>query len=168
MSVGSDDSFSLSGSAESDENEGGEGLKAPDKPLKAGNAVPSVRATSVTKTEKNDFAVQKGLNHGKEADKKESREKIVVIDRDVDITRGPPVTTESSAKKLVLQYMKIQNRPYSLIQVYENLHQRIPKTTLQRVLDQLTNPGGEQLDRLKVKEYGKAKIYYLDQVTTTE
>ena len=79
----------------------------------------------------------------------------------VDITRGAAVTTESAAKKLVLQYMKQQNRPYSVIQVHENLHNRIPKITVQRVLDSLSSESGG----LKMKEYGKAKIYYLDQVS---
>ena len=78
-----------------------------------------------------------------------------------DITKGPPVSTEASAKKIILQYMIHQNRPYSVIQVHDNLHGRIPKQTVQRVLDILSNGTDGQL---KMKEYGKAKIYYLNQV----
>ncbi len=37
---------------------------------------------------------------------------------------GPPVSSEAAAKKLVLSYMCEQNRPYSAIQVFDNLHQR--------------------------------------------
>jgi hypothetical protein len=78
-----------------------------------------------------------------------------------DITRGPNVTTESAAKKLILQYLKQQNRPYSAIQVYDNLHKRIAKPTVERCLTTLSdNDGG-----LRVKEYGKAKIYFVDQKT---
>ena len=76
-----------------------------------------------------------------------------------DITRGPNITTESAAKKLILQYLKQQNRPYSAIQVYDNLHKRIAKPTAERCLAVLSeNDGG-----LRCKEYGKAKIYFIDQ-----
>lgn len=76
-----------------------------------------------------------------------------------DITRGPNITTESGAKKLILQYLKQQNRPYSAIQVFDNLHKRIAKATAERCLAVLSeNDGG-----LRCKEYGKAKIYFIDQ-----
>ena len=76
-----------------------------------------------------------------------------------DITRGPNITTESAAKKLILQYLKQQNRPYSAIQVFDNLHKRIAKPTAERCLAVLSdNDGG-----LRCKEYGKAKIYFIDQ-----
>lgn len=45
-----------------------------------------------------------------------------------------PVTTEAAAKKLILQYLKVQNRPYSAIQIHDNLHGRIPKAVLERSL----------------------------------
>lgn len=76
-----------------------------------------------------------------------------------DITRGANITTESAAKKLILQYLKLQNRPYSAIQVFDNLHKRIAKPTVERCLSTLSeNDGG-----LRCKEYGKAKIYFFDQ-----
>lgn len=74
---------------------------------------------------------------------------------------GPPVTTDSAAKKLVLQYTKQQNRPYSLTQIHDNLHKRVPKATLERVLSLMSGPGGE----LIAKEYGKSKIYYMNQLS---
>lgn len=76
-----------------------------------------------------------------------------------DITQGPPVASESAARKLILQYMMLQNRPYSAIQVFENLHQRISKPVVERTLNALCEDGGD----LCVKEYGKAKIYFPDQ-----
>lgn len=76
-----------------------------------------------------------------------------------DITQGPPVSTDAGAKKLVTQYMRQQNRPYSAQQIFDNLHKRIPKATLERVLTLLSGPG----EGLLCKEYGKAKIYYVDQ-----
>ena len=76
-----------------------------------------------------------------------------------DITRGANITTESAAKKLILQYLKQQNRPYSAIQIFDNLHKRIAKPTAERCLAVLAeNDGG-----LRCKEYGKAKIYFIDQ-----
>lgn len=54
-----------------------------------------------------------------------------------DITRGPDVVTESSAKKLILQYMKQQNRPYSAMQVFDNLHKRVAKSLTERALESL-------------------------------
>jgi 26S proteasome regulatory subunit (ATPase 3-interacting protein) len=79
----------------------------------------------------------------------------------IDITQGPPIATDTAAKKLILQYMKQQNRPYSMIQIHDNLHKRIPKATLDRVLNTMSGAGGE----LVCKEYGKSKIYYVDQST---
>jgi hypothetical protein len=77
----------------------------------------------------------------------------------IDITRGPPVTTDAAARKLIIQYFRAQNRPYSAIQIHDNLHKRIPKATLERVLTSLSENDGEII----CKEYGKAKIYFLDQ-----
>lgn len=76
-----------------------------------------------------------------------------------DITNGPPVTTDAGAKKLITQYMRQQNRPYSAQQVFDNLHKRIPRATLERVLGALSSPG----EGLICKEYGKAKLYFVDQ-----
>lgn len=75
-------------------------------------------------------------------------------------TNGPPVSSEAAARKLILSYMTQQNRPYSVIQVFDNLHKRVGKALVQKVLDSLSAGEGP----LKCKEYGKAKIYYLDQV----
>jgi 26S proteasome regulatory subunit (ATPase 3-interacting protein) len=77
-----------------------------------------------------------------------------------DITRGPEVTTENAAKKLILRYLKQQNRPYSAIQVFDNLHKRVTKGTTERVLDSLAKMEG---GGIQVKEYGKNKIYWPDQ-----
>ena len=53
---------------------------------------------------------------------------------DNNLTTGGPVTTEAAAKKLISQYLKMQNRPYSAIQVHDNLHGRIPKAVTERAL----------------------------------
>lgn len=68
------------------------------------------------------------------------------------------IITESEAKKVILEYFKRQNRPYSLIQVYDNLHHRASKSLVDRALSSLCNGQG-----LNCKEYGKAKIFFHDQ-----
>ena len=78
-----------------------------------------------------------------------------------DITRGPPITTDVAAKKLIGQYLTQQNRPYSAIQVHDNLHKRVPKATVERVLTSMSLPDSGFI----CKEYGKAKIYFVDQNT---
>jgi len=66
-----------------------------------------------------------------------------------------------------MKYMMKENRPYSAIQIYDNLHHRIVKSTLEKCLTTLTesyttsSTGAKQ--RLLCKEYGKAKIYFPDQ-----
>jgi hypothetical protein len=47
-----------------------------------------------------------------------------------DITKGNVISTESEAKKLILSYLTQQNRPYSAIQINDNLHNRIQKSTV--------------------------------------
>lgn len=81
-----------------------------------------------------------------------------------DITRGANITTESAAKKLILQYLRLQNRPYSAIQIFDNLHKRIAKPTVERCLATLSEPDGG----LRCKEYGKAKIFFFDQKNMSE
>jgi hypothetical protein len=77
-----------------------------------------------------------------------------------DITRGPDVPTEAGAKKLIMKYLKQQNRPYSAIQIYDNLHHRVLRGTVERVCDDLANTTGSGF---VVKEYGKSKLYFPDQ-----
>lgn len=91
----------------------------------------------------------------------------VGISVEEDITRGPDVHTEAAAKQLIMKYIIKENRPYSAIQIYDNLHHRIQKSTLEKCLNTLTEsyttaPNGAK-QRLLCKEYGKAKIYFPDQ-----
>ena len=83
----------------------------------------------------------------------------------VDITKGPPVNTENGAAKLIKEYMKLQNRPYSAIQIFDNLHKRIQKSAVEKVLMKLSKEEDKTTSHpvLCEKEYGKAKIYYYNQ-----
>jgi hypothetical protein len=73
--------------------------------------------------------------------------------------QGPPATTDAAAKKLLLSYLKTTNRPFSLLQIHDNLHKRIQKASLERLLTVMSSEG------ILCKEYGKAKVYFLDQNT---
>ena len=60
-------------------------------------------------------------------------------------------------KKYVYDYMKAQNRPYSLINIFDNLHGAIKKSQLTKILDSLVDEGS-----LIMKEYN-TKIYLFNQ-----
>lgn len=61
-------------------------------------------------------------------------------------------------KGIVFQYMYDTNRPYSVQNVFDNLRGAVKKASLQKVMDTLTAEG-----RLQMKEFGKAKIYLVNQ-----
>ena len=60
-------------------------------------------------------------------------------------------------KQYVYDYMKSQNRPYSAINIFDNLHGAIKKSQLQKILDALVDEGS-----LIMKEYN-SKIYLFNQ-----
>ena len=62
------------------------------------------------------------------------------------------------AKAAIQQYMKAHNRPYSIQNVMDNMHGRVPRKICQDVLDELVAE-----KHLTEKEYGKAKIYLANQ-----
>lgn len=76
-----------------------------------------------------------------------------------DFSRGADITTENEARKVILNYFKQQNRPYSAIQVYDNLHHRAAKSVVEKALTNLCDGS----NGLICKEYGKSKIYYVNQ-----
>lgn len=67
-------------------------------------------------------------------------------------------TKDEAAIMPVLQYLTDQNRPYSVIDIFNNLHKEYGKTAIMRALDQLVN---EQ--KVKEKIYGKQKVYFVNQ-----
>ncbi|KDO33502.1 hypothetical protein SPRG_02310 [Saprolegnia parasitica CBS 223.65] len=66
--------------------------------------------------------------------------------------------SQSQAEEEVAKYMRQTNRPYSVLNVFENLHRRIGKTMLTKILDALVEKG-----EIKCKTYGKSQIYYYNQ-----
>jgi len=77
----------------------------------------------------------------------------------VDITRGGDVGTLQQAIKLIGQYFRQQNRPYNVLQVVQNFHQRMSRSLVESALED------RNLEKMgiRVKEYGKTKIYFPDQ-----
>ena len=65
---------------------------------------------------------------------------------------------DAEAEALLASYMARANRPYSPINVFDNLHGALSKPTLVRLLDKLAGDG-----RLVMKAFGKAQVYWADQ-----
>ncbi|PSN49182.1 Homologous-pairing protein 2 [Blattella germanica] len=63
---------------------------------------------------------------------------------------GPP--------EVVLKYLRDQNRPYSVNDIFMNLHKEIGKTAVQKALDHLV-----EKDHISEKTYGKQKVYVIKQ-----
>ncbi|GFS34084.1 homologous-pairing protein 2 homolog [Trichonephila inaurata madagascariensis] len=66
--------------------------------------------------------------------------------------------SKSNVNKQILDYLKDQNRPYSVIDIHNNLHKEHGKTAVIKALESLVNDG-----KVKEKTYGKQKIYFVDQ-----
>ncbi|XP_022079972.1 homologous-pairing protein 2 homolog [Acanthaster planci] len=65
---------------------------------------------------------------------------------------------DSDAVAAILDYLNRQNRPYSAIDVFNNLHKEFGKTAVVRALEDLAQNG-----KIKEKVYGKQKVYVADQ-----
>ncbi|KAL6624120.1 Tat binding protein 1-interacting [Neocallimastix sp. 'constans'] len=69
---------------------------------------------------------------------------------------GKPQKTlkDAEAVECVLNYLKKQNRPYSAVDIYNNLHGLVGKTLVQKILQKASED-----NRIKEKVYGKQKVY---------
>ncbi|XP_060066340.1 homologous-pairing protein 2 homolog isoform X1 [Ylistrum balloti] len=65
---------------------------------------------------------------------------------------------DAQAVKAVLDYLNRQNRPYSAIDIVNNLHKEFGKTAVVKACEGLTEAG-----KIKEKVYGKQKVYVADQ-----
>ena len=65
---------------------------------------------------------------------------------------------EKGGKETVLKYLTGQNRPYSVNDLVANLHNEVPKTLMQKVLDTLVEDS-----KVKEKVNGKQKAYFVNQ-----
>ncbi|XP_050711758.1 homologous-pairing protein 2 homolog [Eriocheir sinensis] len=65
---------------------------------------------------------------------------------------------DSECVERVRKYLEQQNRPYSVNDIFLNLHKELGKTAVQKALDQLTAEGS-----VHEKTYGKQKVYVFSQ-----
>jgi 26S proteasome regulatory subunit (ATPase 3-interacting protein) len=77
----------------------------------------------------------------------------------------PPATisTVPQAAAVLQQYFRAQNRPYSIIQLHDNLHGKVNKALLEGALAALVEGGV-----VCCKEYGKAKVFWPSQAGFSE
>lgn len=68
------------------------------------------------------------------------------------------MSKDKEAPAKILKYLTDQNRPYSAVDILNNLHKEFGKTCITRVLEQLAASG-----KIKEKVYGKQKVYVVDQ-----
>eukprot|EP00359_Climacostomum_virens_P000250 CAMPEP_0204898440 /NCGR_PEP_ID=MMETSP1397-20131031/1296_1 /ASSEMBLY_ACC=CAM_ASM_000891 /TAXON_ID=49980 /ORGANISM="Climacostomum Climacostomum virens, Strain Stock W-24" /LENGTH=188 /DNA_ID=CAMNT_0052066291 /DNA_START=120 /DNA_END=683 /DNA_ORIENTATION=- len=59
---------------------------------------------------------------------------------------------------MILEYMVQQNRPYSALNVFDNLRGVVKKPQVIKVLDHLA-----ELGKVQAKDFGKARVYLVDQ-----
>lgn len=69
--------------------------------------------------------------------------------------------SSSEEISIILKYLTNQNRPYSATDIFNNLHEKIGKTALQKHLNTLV-----EQDLITCKAYGKQSIYFAKQVGT--
>ena len=66
--------------------------------------------------------------------------------------------TVAEAEAILLSYLRRGNRPYSALQVFENLHGAVGKSVVPAVLDRLAESG-----QACAKSFGKFKLYWAEQ-----
>lgn len=100
----------------------------------------------------------------KEKDSKKSKVEEEEPEDEPDISDGEDDgdddgPTAEGDKGVILNYLKSTNRPYSLINIFDNHHGKIKKKALEKILESL-----EEEKAIVGKIYGKAKIYFYNQI----
>uniref|UniRef100_A0AAV1U3J4 Homologous-pairing protein 2 winged helix domain-containing protein n=1 Tax=Peronospora matthiolae TaxID=2874970 RepID=A0AAV1U3J4_9STRA len=186
MSDLDDDEFSLgddsseaevSSALEEEEEEGSEGgseaeedeAVASDASISGKRAAHTVKKAEVARTNsrgakraQNDVKLSSRSKMGRKSDPSEkiaaTKGKTVAVPTKSPISSKPKALTAANAEAAVLDYMRKTNRPYSLLNVLENMHRVIAKPSLTTLLDNLVAK-----KELVSKTYGKAKIYFVNQ-----
>lgn len=70
----------------------------------------------------------------------------------------PPCMTRCLTTAIVSRRVSQQNKPYSAVNIFDNLHKAVKRAHVNRVLDKLADQG-----HIKLKQYKKFKLYYADQ-----
>ncbi|SCM19653.1 Tat binding protein 1(TBP-1)-interacting protein, putative [Plasmodium chabaudi chabaudi] len=121
--------------------------------------------TSAEETKNNEEMEIYSKDQEKVNEKEKKKDKDVTeikkINKKEELNKGKPikiVLSDTDAKEKIYKYMRQTNRPYSVINVYDNLHGMISKNSVQKIMDELSIE-----KKLQCKEYGKAKIYLINQ-----
>ncbi len=149
------------------ENNEGEGKKNKKKKKNENEEDKNVKANStVTQNEKKEKKKGKGkkkktsdgAGEGEDSkNEKNQKSKTRGKSKDKSKVKKKEEIKIDDPKKYVYDYMKTQNRPYSLINIFDNLHGAIKKSQLGKILDALVEEGS-----LIMKEYN-TKIYLFNQ-----
>jgi len=154
---GDEDEEQQAGAASDEEEEDKAGSSAPSTPVKGnkkataekgkGKAASAAAASSKKASPKKRKADGDASSPAKKAAKGAS---------------GAKQAAPDDPKEFVRQYMVQQNRPYTALVVYENLHQQIKKPALIRIMDELTEEG-----HLQVKDFKKVRMYLAKQADSS-
>ena len=66
--------------------------------------------------------------------------------------------SNENCEQIILQYLKKQNRPYSAMDIFNNLHGSVGKTQIVKVLTNL-----QEKNEITCKNYGKQQVYVIKQ-----
>lgn len=152
--------------------------KTPEKNTKrkdvsgsAGKTTPTAKKSTkkikVTDTENDDPDNEHEVNEGELEDNEDPEDPENASDGDdtpsapatklTPIAGGIESVTDPGEKK-VLEYLMQANRPYSHVQIFENLHKAVKKVMVPRILDSLTDRG-----LLQRKDFKKTRLYMANQ-----
>ena len=136
-----------------------------DKPESAGKAKKAEKPKKTQKPEKNDDPEKKTKKEkpAKKLEKVEKPEKIEKLEtkETEEETNETEEETNHGLKgeeAIIFEYMLHQNRPYSALNIHDNLRGAVKKAQCQKVLDKLV-----ENNKLQAKEFGKVKIYLINQ-----
>ena len=90
--------------------------------------------------------------------KKRKREETTKPAKDKKKEPEKKMLNDEEARKEIAEYMERQNRPYSVQNIIDNLHGRVKKKQVEKITEGLVE---EKV--LTVKEYGKSKIFMINQ-----
>ena len=130
--------------------ENGEKIVQKKKRKKEGNKVSETAIVEETKIVEN--------NGKKDSNPKKDNVSAIKNENPTQAIKLDITINEVGDKKTILEYMIQQNRPYSAINIYDNLHGNVKKAECTRILDQLSAE-----NKLLKKEYNQ-NVYIASQM----
>ena len=72
--------------------------------------------------------------------------------------KKPKAMTGNSAESLIFNYVNDANKPFNSTAVFENLHKKVSKPNVKKILEKLAKAG-----KISMKMFGKTAIFFADQ-----